>query len=222
MSTDCAETIAAVVFIGPSLRAHERPALRRVALHAPVRRGDLPALARTYPMLRAIGIVDGVFHHALSITPREVLDVARAGLTVFGASSMGALRAAELHTMGVRGVGRIFEMYAEGLVVSDDEVAIAFDPESERATSEPLVNVRCALGKAVLDGLLASADADVILAVGRELPYVDRTYTTILRRAGERLGRDFSGVRASLVTHDQKRLDALALFRALDDHLASH
>jgi hypothetical protein len=37
---------------------------------------------------------------------------------------MGALRAAELHTFGMVGVGRVFEGYRDGVYEDDDEVAV--------------------------------------------------------------------------------------------------
>ena len=37
------------------------------------------------------------------------------GVPVFGAASMGALRAAELHEFGMRGIGRIFEAFRDGV-----------------------------------------------------------------------------------------------------------
>ena len=41
---------------------------------------------------------------------------------------MGALRAAELHAFGMRGVGRIFEAFRDGELEDDDEVAVVHGP----------------------------------------------------------------------------------------------
>ena len=41
---------------------------------------------------------------------------------------MGALRAAELHVFGMVGVGRVFELFRDGLLEDDDEVAVAHGP----------------------------------------------------------------------------------------------
>ena len=51
------------------------------------------------------------------------------GIQVLGASSMGALRAAELHGFGMIGYGTIFEWYRDGLIDGDDEVALWHEPE---------------------------------------------------------------------------------------------
>ena len=45
-------------------------------------------------------------------------------IEVFGASSMGALRASELDTLGMTGIGYCYEQYATGTIDSDDEVAV--------------------------------------------------------------------------------------------------
>ena len=62
----------------------------------------------------------------------------------FGASSMGALRAAELHTFGMRGVGEIFERYRDGVLEDDDEVAVshASADHAYRELSVAMVNLR--------------------------------------------------------------------------------
>jgi hypothetical protein len=72
-----------------------------------------------------------------------------AGIPVYGAASMGALRAAELAQFGMVGVGRIFEAYRDGVLEpfdepfeDDDEVAVLHGPPElgHRAMSEALVN----------------------------------------------------------------------------------
>ena len=76
------------------------------------------------------------------------LRVCRTGVHVFGASSMGALRAAELHPFGMVGVGRVFEGYRAGVYEDDDEVAVVHASEEAgfAPLSEAMVNVRHALG----------------------------------------------------------------------------
>ena len=93
----------------------------------------------------AVGIVDGEFYQRLAISPKEILRLLDAGIPVFGSSSMGALRAVELESCGMIGVGAIFEQFRSGALEADDEVAMTFCPETLRPTSEPLVNIRVAL-----------------------------------------------------------------------------
>jgi len=67
-------------------------------------------------------IIDGVFHQEPAVPPREILDVLEDGAVIVGASSMGALRAAECWPAGMRGVGTIYRLYRRGALKSDDEV----------------------------------------------------------------------------------------------------
>lgn len=85
---------------------------------------------------RIIGIIDGVFFEDAAVGHREVLEVMKHGITVVGASSMGALRAAELEPFGMIGIGEIFRMYRDGIIESDDEVALMCDPTTNMAFSE--------------------------------------------------------------------------------------
>ena len=114
------------VFTGPSLAAEA------VARHAgliclpPARQGDILRVARQQPVV--IGLIDGVFDGSTAPWHKEILWALQQGIHVFGAASMGALRAAELHPFGMRGVGRIFEAYRDGLLEDDDEVAVLHGP----------------------------------------------------------------------------------------------
>lgn len=201
-----------VVFVGPSAPAADRPVSSRIQWRPPIRRGDLASLP---PTVRGVGIVDGEFDQSLAVSPREILSLLARGVEVVGSSSMGALRAAELHEQGMRGVGRIFEMYRDEEVVADDEVALLFDPGSLRPLTEPLVNVRCAVKMAEAASLLSCREAGAIIEAGQALPYQARTYRRILADAGRLVGKSLVGLEAAFVGHDQKRLDAARLFREI-------
>lgn len=203
--------LRAVIFVGPSLPAERRPSLEGVEERPPIRRGDLPAL----PPVSIVGIVDGEFGQSRAVSPREVITLMHQGVKVLGASSMGALRAAELSAAGMEGIGKIYEMYRREVIASDDEVAIHFDPDTQKALSEPLVNVRCSVERLRQVGVLDDTTAQAIIDSAAELPFPDRVYRRILLRAGERVGRDFSALAQPLAEHDQKRLDALALYQRL-------
>jgi hypothetical protein len=126
---------------------------------------------------------------------------------------MGALRAAELHTLGMEGVGEVYRMYRDGILVSDDEVALAFDPESFAALSEPLVNIRATLQRAETGGIIEYADSEALLSAAISLYYPDRTWPRIVREAravvdSRTLGRFSRWVGTGAV--DLKRQDAVA------------
>jgi TfuA protein len=98
---------------------------------------------------------------------------------VIGASSMGALRAAELDNLGMEGAGEIYRAYREGKLVADDEVALIFEPEAYLPLSEPLVNIRATLQRAVERAAIDDSVARVILDVARGVYFPDRTYENI-------------------------------------------
>ena len=84
-----------------------------------------------------------------------------------GSSSMGALRAAEMDTLGMVGIGEIYRMYKSGELESDDEVALVFDPVSGMSLSEPLINIRFTLNAGCEAGIIDAAARDILLASAR-------------------------------------------------------
>jgi hypothetical protein len=179
-----------VVYLGPSLAVGEaRRLLPDAEFLPPVRHRDLLRLD-VGPGDRVL-IIDGLFMHAAPVRHREILGLLERGVVVAGSSSMGALRAAELHGFGMRGVGTVFELYRSGTVTGDDEVAVVHGPAEEgyRSLSEPLVNVRVALGAAAAAGAISPAEADRLLELLREQPFRARSYRALGRLAGAAAAR---------------------------------
>jgi hypothetical protein len=215
------------VFIGPTLAAEEAlAACPDAILLPPVRQGDVYRVATSLKP-DAIGIVDGCFSHVPSVWHKEILHAMAAGIGVYGAASMGALRAAELAQFGMVGVGRIFEAYRRGvlepfaeLFEDDDEVAVLHGPAElgHRALSEALVNIRCTFARATEAGIIDVATRDRLIGTGKALFYQERTYEAILSRAsGSGSAGEFERLRAWLPAGkvDQKRADALLMLEAL-------
>src|SRR5215470_11682231 len=142
------------VFIGPTLRREEVAAICDADCLPPVAQGDV--YRATQRGARSIGIIDGYFSGAPSVWHKEILWALSQGVRVFGSASMGALRAAELHGYGMRGVGRIFEAFRDGALEDDDEVAVVHGPEGIgfAPVSEPMVNIRATLARAEMEGVL--------------------------------------------------------------------
>lgn len=130
-----------------------------------------------------MGLIDGVFFQDSAVAHKEVLRVLEMGVVVVGASSMGALRAAELHTFGMEGVGEIFRLYREGVLISDDEVALIFDPINFSPLSEPLVNIRENVRAALEKGAIDPDAGEKILDAASSLYFPQRTYDRILKDA---------------------------------------
>jgi hypothetical protein len=203
-----------VVFLGPSLERQAAEAELRACILPPAKRGDV-SLA-VVSGARIITLIDGVFFQDNAVGHREILDALAQGVRVIGSSSMGALRAAELDVLGMEGVGTVYALFRDGVLVSDDEVALVFDPASGTALSEPLVNIRCTLKKAVKEKVISPEAASVILGAAAALYFPDRSWEQILETAGSCLPapviRDLAAFVGSSAV-DQKRDDALAALR---------
>jgi hypothetical protein len=173
------------VFVGPTLAPNEARAVLDAVYLPPAAQGDVYRVARERP--RAIGIVDGYFERMPAVWHKEILWAMAQGVHVYGAASMGALRAAELAAFGMEGVGRIFEAYRDGALEDDDEVAVAHGPAEDgyRAQSEAMVNLRATLAAAEAAGVVAPTTRGDLEAIAKALFYPERVYAHILGRGAE-------------------------------------
>ena len=199
-----------IVFLGPSLELDSARAILPAEYRPPAKRGDLLRAAEDGATV--IGLIDGVFHQESAVAHREILTAVKKGIRVIGSSSMGALRAAEMDTLGMTGIGQVYRMYKSGELISDDEVALVFDPVSGYSLSEPLVNIRFTLRKARDFGILTGEEHEALLAAARSVFYPQRTYARVAAAAGETIG---AGTRERFLAWagehacDQKREDAI-------------
>lgn len=216
--------MSVVIFTGPSLSPDAASAtLPGAIVRAPVACGDVYRAMRERPSV--IALIDGYFDQRLAVWHKEILWALSSGVRVLGASSMGALRAAELGAFGMRGVGRIYEWFRDGLIEDDDEVALVHEPAERgyRPVSEPMVNVRATLGRARELGVISEPSALGLLAAGKQLFYPARCWPAIFDAAASTVDRSqVEGLARWLHDEnavDQKRLDALELLdeiRGLD------
>jgi TfuA protein len=171
-----------VVFLGPSLPEARAREILDADYRPPAKRGDLFDAAKQGAPL--ICLIDGVFFQECSVAHKEVLYALDKGIKVIGASSMGALRASELDLYGMEGVGEIYRLYKSGELISDDEVALTFDPFTFAPLSEPLVNIRHNLSIASGAGILDSQSSELLLASARSLYFPERTWEEIIELSG--------------------------------------
>jgi hypothetical protein len=203
-----------IVFLGPSLEREAAAAILPAEYRPPAKRGDL--LRAVEDGATVIGLIDGVFHQESAVAHREILAAVKKGVRVVGASSMGALRAAEMDTLGMTGIGEVYRMYKSGELVSDDEVALVFDPETGLSLSEPLINIRFTLKEAERQGFIVARDHAVLLAAAQSIFYPQRTYGRIMSAAGAAIDQETQERFLAWVNHhacDQKREDAIAALR---------
>ena len=205
MTRSAENGIPPLVYAGPTISRREVEAVLPGAdVRPPVRRGDLYR-DRTL-RYSVLVVIDGVFHQDEAVPIREVVDVAQDGAWVVGASSMGALRAAECWPAGVDGVGAVYRLFRRGRLESDDEVAVAFDPDDPGRSSVALVNVRAAVAAARRRGVLPPEVGRRIVEEARDTFYPDRHWRLLLRRAGV---HDPDGaLEGRLSAIDLKRTDA--------------
>ena len=118
------------------------------------------------------------------------------------------------------GIGKIYRMYKEGTLVSDDEVALVFDPVSGYSLSEPLINIRCTLKKAEAAGIITPAAQAALLAAAHAIFYPQRTYPKIVAVAGDALDaatKERFLAFAAASPADQKREDAIEALAYIRD-----
>jgi len=184
-------TPGAIVFLGPTMPAAEASRLVDAMILPPARQGDVYRAIKLYKPA-VVGVVDGYFHQSASIWHREILWAMTQGIHVLGAASMGALRAAELHTFGMRGVGRIFEAYRDGRFApyddafeDDDEVAVTHGPPETGFVllSEAMVDIRATLARAAEAGIIAGDTRDRLVVLGKAMPYRTRSLARIIEEA---------------------------------------
>jgi len=171
------------VFLGPSLPVAEARSLIDAQINPPAAMGDvLRAVTRG---ATAIAIIDGVFERAPAVWHKEILFALSRGIPVYGAASMGALRAAECHVFGMIGVGRVFEAFRDGELEDDDEVAVAHATAEHgfRSLSDAMVSIREAVAQAEQRKILSHEAGAKLLSEAKRRFYPDRHWTDIVRAA---------------------------------------
>jgi len=190
-------------------------AQENIIILPPVAEGDVYRSVLKKPAI--IGIIDGYFGNLPSVWHKEILFAMKQGIHVFGSSSMGALRAAELHAFGMIGCGKIYQDYASGILEDDDEVAVVHAPAEVgySSLSEAMVNIRYTLDKAVTNNVITQKTHRMFIDIAKKQYYPKRTYESVIKLFGD-LGGDFDEI-TKLQTWlqqnkiDQKRLDALEM-----------
>jgi hypothetical protein len=209
-----------IVFLGPSLPVEEARALLDADYRPPAAMGDVYRASRQRG-LRRIAIIDGYFERMAAPWHKEILWALERGVAVYGAASMGALRAAELEAFGMVGVGTIFAGYKAGRLTDDDEVAVLHGPPERgyAAMSEAMVNVRAGVAAAATSATVTPRTAAALLRIAKAQFYRERSWDSILaaaRTAG--LPRaQLAAFAAGLVAKppDAKAADARRLLRLL-------
>jgi len=209
-----AEPCRTVVFAGPSLPRRARPATgENVTWRSPAARGDLADL--DLPPASRVLLIDGYLIQQHPPSPTEVFDLIERGHEVWGSSSLGALRAAELRYHGMRGHGWVFDRVVDGTITYDDELVAPLDPRTGEAAGVFLANIRFGLGELVAAGRVSPASVSDLVEGLRAVYFGQRTHDTC-RGLAAAAGLDQAAV-DDLMAADVKRRDALELIARATD-----
>lgn len=171
------------VFVGPSLPLQQRVRLpqERFDLRPPAARGELAALNETkLPGTSIVALIDGLMVGAYGPSIDETRILVESGHIVFGASSLGALRAAELCSHGMLGVGWVYKQFVSGALHCDsDLLAALYGDRSGNPLTVPQVNIIYGLRELVRGGELSLRHAELLEGKLRRLTYQERTSNAI-------------------------------------------
>jgi hypothetical protein len=207
-----------VVFLGPTLKQCEVLAiLPRAIILPPAKRADFLKLLYLKPSV--IILVDGCFDQQPSVMHKEILLAMEHGITVFGVSSMGALRAVELQGFGMFGYGKVFQLYQSGEIEDDDEVAVGHLCADKKflPITDAMINIRFTLCGLLDKGLLGKGEQQLILDKVKELHFKERSFALGLKKCcsiTEERKKEISKLYLANFV-DQKKLDVLDLLQAI-------
>lgn len=217
--------IKVIVYTGLSLPFDEAKSILdstedvNVEYKRPIKRGDLSLALKENPDI--IAIIDGVFHQSSAVGHKEILKVIKNGVKVYGASSMGALRASELDSLGMVGVGYVYNQYATGEVDSDDDVAVMLDSDTLEALSEPLINMKYVFTEAVKESIISESEKDELINIAKKTYYPQRNYAKTLSDSSldnDTKSRLIDFIRTS---PNIKKEDAKELLKTIKNELAN-
>ncbi|MFB0610759.1 YcaO-like family protein [Aurantiacibacter poecillastricola] len=198
------------LFAGPGMHGLECP--RNVELRPPAACGDLGALLAE--PAATVALVDGVFRTSRTVWHREILSLLDAGWRVLGASSLGAIRAAELQRFGMEGVGEIFAGYACGAIARDDAVLLSHAPAYLGFAPFTVALVDAEYTLATLP--IPPEDRRMMQRIVRTTDYTQRSWQSCCEQFECRTGRPFPVASEDLGRLPSlKRMDVLSLLEEL-------
>jgi hypothetical protein len=170
-----------IIFLGPSLMLEKAKAILDADYKPPAKKGDLLALLGLSDTKRVIGLIDGLFLQDYPPTPIEVYSIlVRKNLTVVGGASLGALRAVELEKFGMIGIGKVFELFKNGIIDADDEVAVTFDQTNHKVQSEAMIDIRFNLFIAQRKRIIDADTKRALAKVAKDTYFPFRNYESII------------------------------------------
>jgi hypothetical protein len=155
----------------------------------PIKRSDL--LADIAERVNIVGIIDGEFQQSFAVSPTNIRDALRHGLKIYGSSSMGAMRAAELDCCGMIGCGKIYETIKATPYFKDDHLGQVFNPGTY-ASHVAFVDLALGLEQLYRDGSVTSKDMRTLRRHYEALHFSERSMAELkarLRKPGPQQAR---------------------------------
>ncbi|MEA4956162.1 hypothetical protein SDC9_03543 [bioreactor metagenome] len=198
-----------IIFTGPSLSIEEASKILKAEYRPPIKRGDI--LKAISDSADIIGIIDGVFHQNPAVGHKEIIKAIEKGIIVVGGGSMGALRASELDSLGMKGVGYVYNQYTSGKIESDDDVAIIFDSSTGEPLSEALVNIDYKFEEALKSNIINKKDKEELIKIAKSIYYPKRTYYNIFKESNIDKEKKEKLINLIVELVDIKKQDAIAV-----------
>ncbi|WP_104400245.1 TfuA-like protein [Vibrio penaeicida] len=180
-----------IVFSGPSISIDDiKHHLPDADIRPPAKQGDIYIAVQEEPKI--IALIDGFFERVPAVWHKEILYAMSRGIHVYGSSSMGALRAAELDSFGMVGIGEIYQQFTSGKLEDDDEVALIHAPAhlGYQPISRAMVDLRNDLSRTTERNLISTSLATCIEHDLKALWYPNRTLEALYEFAKPYLSQE--------------------------------
>lgn len=170
-----------LVFAGGSISRRDVPPDEDLVWAGPAEQGDM--VAAVLEGFENILVIDGYFYTKFPCTTLEVMLALENGVNVFGASSIGALRAVELDAWGMVGMGRVYEYLKKQEIKPYHVVAQTYD-EADRPLTTPLIQIVYFLVCASSDGIVTREEHESLRNAADEIHFTFLSFESFFRSAG--------------------------------------
>jgi TfuA protein len=182
---DCAVCLAprhesSLVFAGGSVSRDDVPPDADLVWAGPAEQGDM--VAAVLEGFENILVIDGYFYTRFPCTTLEVMLALEYEVNVFGASSIGALRAVELDVWGMIGTGRVYEYLKKQEIKPYHIVAQTYD-EVDRPLTTPLIQIVYFLVCASSDGVVTREEHEALRAAVDEIHFTFLSFESFFLKA---------------------------------------
>ena len=206
-----------IIFLGPSLSHEKARKIFQADFRGPAKKGDLLRVSGDIDDSTIVCLVDALFLQDYPPSPIEVYQLMlNKNIKLYGAASLGALRAVELEKFGMIGMGKIFELYKKGKLTADDEVAVTFVEGEHQLQSEAMIDIRFNLFLAHRMGIINEITKKTIAKVAKNIYFPYRNYTDILDQTEKQypaVSKDLKSFRTYIIKNRQslKERDTIKL-----------